>query len=362
MNISEDFIRDIIKNEYGDNYQYIYDHSLLIQYLDKKTGAVHGTSKSRRSLGNIYAIYSLLHFYMIEYYELPDEYRNFNGYNFSVLLKYCKTLYGGVKLQNHSLNNRVNDEFRNKFGREVNDPIINNNGKYLIHIDYLYVDNYDISKTCCKIVEMYMELLSDKDKGLMSVLKQLKELNNPGEKKRIINELLTEDAEARIFEIISYAILKNHYNNIRVYFGYTQETIMEEQLQLYKTGRTNANDGGIDFVMRPIGRFFQVTEVNNYDKYLLDIDKVMHFPVTFVIKTKRDKEIVHKELDDYINDRANGMKIIEERYREAIEEIITINELINWTDGLDDEVVDDIIRDIDIYYRLEMNLDVEEDE
>lgn len=45
---------------------------------------------------------------------------------------------------------------------------------------------------------------------------------------------------------------------------------------MYKTGRTNANDGGIDFVMRPVGRFFQVTEVNNYDKYLLDIDKVIH--------------------------------------------------------------------------------------
>ncbi len=31
---------------------------------------------------------------------------------------------------------------------------------------------------------------------------------------------------------------------------------MKKKLQLYKTGRTNANDGGIDFVMRPIGRFF----------------------------------------------------------------------------------------------------------
>ena len=61
-------------------------------------------------------------------------------------------------------------------------------------------------------------------------------------------------------------------------------------MQLFKTGRTNANDGGIDFVMRPVGRFFQVTEVNNYDKYLLDIDKVMHFPVSFVIKTTNSKK------------------------------------------------------------------------
>ncbi|MCR5356247.1 MAG: hypothetical protein K6E63_02470 [Lachnospiraceae bacterium] len=108
--------------------------------------------------------------------------------------------------------------------------------------------------------------------------------------------------------------------------------------------------------MRPVGRFFQVTEVNNYDKYLLDIDKVMHFPVTFVIKTKKKKDLVLKDLDDYINARANGMVIIEQRYRKAIEEIITINELVEWTYSLDDDDVDGIIRDIDIYYRLEMNI------
>ena len=323
MKISENFIKVILENEYGVDYQYVYDHSFLIQYLDKKTSAVHGTSKSRRSLGNIYAVYSLLHFYVIDYYESPDTYRDFNGYNFSALLEYCKTLYGGVRLQNHPLNNRVNDEFRNKFGREVNDPIINNNGRYLLHIDYLYVDERDISKTCCKIIEKYMELLAEKDKGLTAILEQLKLLDDTSEKKKIVKELLTEDAEARIFEIISYAILKNHYNNIKVYFGYTREAIRGERLQLFKTGRTNANDGGIDFVMRPVGRFFQVTEVNNYDKYLLDIDKVMHFPVTFVIKTKKKKDLVQKDLDDYINTRANGMVIIEQRYRNAIEEIIT---------------------------------------
>ncbi len=110
----------------------------------------------------------------------------------------------------------------------------------------------------------------------------LKELS----KKAKITELLTEDAEARIFEIISYAILKNHYKNIIVYFGYSRDKMEEIPLQLYKTGRTNANDGGIDFVMRPVGRFFQVTEVNNYDKYLLDIDKVIHFPITFIGNSK----------------------------------------------------------------------------
>lgn len=180
--------------------------------------------------------------------------------------------------------------------------------------------------------------------------------------KKSLYALLTEDAEARIFEIISYAILKNHYKNVTVFFGYTKETIDEVALELFKTGRTNANDGGIDFVMRPVGRFFQVTEVNNYDKYLLDIDKVMHFPVSFVIKTSLSKEKVLADLDRYIAQRSSGMTVLEERYKKAIEEIITINELQAWTTELNNNDIDGIIRDIDIYYKLEMNMDAEDEE
>ena len=142
-----------------------------------------------------------------------------------------------------------------------------------------------------------------------------------------------------------------------MYFGYSADSVREEELQLYRTGRTNANDGGIDFVMRPVGRFFQVTEVIGYDKYLLDIDKVMHFPVSFVIKTSSSRQTVLNELEAYINKRANGMKVIEERYKKAIEEIITINELKKWISELSNTDIDNIIRDIDIYYRLEMNMD-----
>lgn len=362
MRISEDFVKNILKDEYKENYQVIYDKSCLIQYLDKKMGAVHGDSKKRRSLANIYAIYSILYFYKDDFYNDPNKYRLFDGYDYMKLFNFYRGLYGGSKLQNHALNSRVNGEFRNKFTQLNNDLIIINNGKYLLHIDYLYVNQNDISKTCVKIIEKYVELLIEKDHALLKILENMKQLTNYNDKKHQINSLLTENAEARIFEIISYAILKNHYNNIKVYFGYTRETIKEEQLQLFKTGRTNANDGGIDFVMRPVGRFFQVTEVDNYDKYLLDIDKVMHFPVTFVIKTKKKKDLVLKDMDDYINARANGMVIIEQRYRKAIEEIITINELVEWTYSLNEQDVDGIIRDIDIYYRLEMNMDNGEEE
>lgn len=362
MKIAEDFVRDILQAQYPAEYQYIYDKSLLLQYLDKKMKAVHGNSKTRRNLANIYSIYSILYCYQKDFYNNPDGYRQFGGYDYMRLFAYYRSLYGGSKLQNHALNSRVNGEFRNKFPSIKNDLIIVDNGKYLLHIDYLYVDDYDISRTVCMIIEKYIDLLMTKDHALISTLRQMQKLTDYVKKKQQINALLTEDAEARIFEIISYAILRNHYKNIKVYFGYSRDTIHEEELQLYKTGRTNANDGGIDFVMRPIGRFFQVTETNNYDKYLLDIDKVMHFPITFVIKTKVLKTQILKELDAYIDERANGMRVIEERYRKAIEEIITINELQQWTEELDDSDVDGIIRDIDIYYKLEMNMGIEEEE
>lgn len=357
--ISEAFVQEILKAAYGSTAASVYESSLLLQYLDKKMRAVHGDSKTRRSLANIYAIYSILHFYADDFFGEPAKYRKFEGYDYMRLFNYYRSLYGGSKLQNHALNSRVNGEFRNKFPRAKNDLIIMDSGRYLLHIDYLYVNGQDVSRVACAIIEKYIELLALKDHALLADLERIKQLSRYDEKKHQINLLLTEDAEARVFEIISYAILKNHYNGQRVYFGYTRETIREEQLQLYKTGRTNANDGGIDFVMRPVGRFFQVTEVNNYDKYLLDIDKVMHFPVTFVIKTNKTKDEVSSDLIAYIQQRANGMEIIEKRYHDAIEEIITINEIKCWTSQLRNEEVDGIIRDIDLYYKLEMNMDVD---
>lgn len=357
MQIKEEFVKEILEAEYPQDFGKIYDSSLLLQYLDRKMKAVHGNSKTRRSLANIYAVFSILHFYTEDFYGQPDKYRIFEGYDYMQLFNFYRGLYGGNKLQNHALNSRVNGEFRNKFPNAVNDLIIIDNGKYLIHIDYLYVGEEDISKAAVKIIDKYIELIKSKDHELINTLQKMQLLTDYSEKRNKIKELLTENAEARVFEIISYAILKNHYKNIKVYFGYSADSVREEELQLYRTGRTNANDGGIDFVMRPVGRFFQVTEVIGYDKYLLDIDKVMHFPVSFVIKTSSSRQTVLNELEAYINKRANGMKVIEERYKKAIEEIITINELKKWISELSNTDIDNIIRDIDIYYRLEMNMD-----
>lgn len=358
MKIKEEFVEIILREKIPNNFQDIYDASLLLQYLDGKMKAVHSGSKTRRSLANIYAIYAILYYYQQDFYGQPDKYRCFAGYEYMRLFSFYRSLYGGYKLQNHALNSRVNGEFRNKFPNAVNDLIINNGGRYLLHIDYLYVDSYDISRICCLIIERYIRLLMTKDRLLADMLQQINIMPDYEERKRALQILLNEEAEARIFEIISYAILRNHYQKIAVYFGFSKYDIHEERLQLYRTGRTNSNDGGIDFVMRPVGRFFQVTEVGDYAKYLLDIDKVMHFPLTFVVKTARTRENVEQELLAYIRQKANGMQVIENRYYGAIEEIITLNELWYWVDELNNNDIDKIIRDIDIYYKLEMNIDI----
>lgn len=108
--------------------------------------------------------------------------------------------------------------------------------------------------------------------------------------------------------------------------------------------------------MRPIGRFFQVTEVNKYDKYLLDMDKIMHFPITFVIKTNTDKQSILEDLKTYIIAKSGDMEVLKNKYFTAIEEIITINELRKWLNELNEENVNDLIRDIDTYYKLEFNI------
>ena len=354
----EPYIKKILVADFGEDWENVYRNAALIQYLNLKSGAIHGNSKSRRSLANWYAIYAILYFYQKKgFVNHKSDYLKFEGFRYSDLFNFQRQQYGGSKLQNHGFNNRAITEFSNKNHTALTMPlIIDNNGKYLIHPDYIYVNNQDIVPTVIRIIKKYQAILYQKDHSFEKDLKDLLAAESVNEQKNKLLSLLTEDSEARIFELISYSILETHYKNQHIFIGYSRQDIEEKALVLYKTGRTNANDGGIDFVMRPLGRFFQVTEVGNYDKYFLDIDKINKFPVTFVVKTNRSSSKIKQELLDYGTNKAGGLKALENSYHNSIEEVITINELKKWMEDLKEKDIHFLVSEIDKYYKLEMNM------
>lgn len=136
--------------------------------------------------------------------------------------------------------------------------------------------------------------------------------------------------------------------------------MIEESLVLYKTGRTNANDGGIDFVMKPLGRFFQVTETVDANKYFLDIDKVQRYPITFVVKTNESREEILQKIAKQAEAKYQ-IKAIVKKYIEAVEEVINIPRLIEiFEEVLAGGKSTSIIEEIVLQSRVEFNVEAEE--
>lgn len=131
----KEFIKDILERHFDKDFLAIYQESPLLRYLNLKTSAIYSNTKSRRNLANLYAVYAILYFYVQNFFNQKEKYKSFDGYEYTKLFIFYRSLYGGEKLQNYALNSRVNGEFKNKIVRENdNDLIIVNNGKYFLHI------------------------------------------------------------------------------------------------------------------------------------------------------------------------------------------------------------------------------------
>ena len=75
------------------------------------------------------------------------------------------------------------------------------------------------------------------------------------------------------------------------------------------------------------------------------------------MKTNKNKELVLEELQEYINKKTGGMQFLKERYEKAIEEIITINEIRDALNSLNNITsLNQIIQDIKLYYQVEFNI------
>ncbi len=335
----------------------------MLQYINIKTKSANRGSKARGSFANLYAIYVIIEDYLNKGFDKKNDYSKYEGVEFTKLFKRQRELPFGAKLQNHALNNRMNAEFEKFFPHSEYTPILRNleTNRYWINENLIKIKfgrkKYNLACAILEIIDQYAKV---KKESLEQFIKHCLTLQKTQKKKssemvRFIFNLLKPNMDARLFEIVSYSILKYHYNDQKIYWGFEVDQIKEDKLTLYKTGRTNANDGGIDFVMKPLGRFFQVTETLDVKKYFLDIDKIHRYPVTFVVKSKDSKQkILEKIKTDAI--RIYSIKKVVEKYMESIEEIININQLHEcFKSAVKDGYTDEIFNEIILQSKVEFN-------
>lgn len=325
----------VLEESFGEQAGIILKQSPLLQYLNIKTRSVSKSSKSRSSFGNLYAIYVLVEDYLNHKFDQRGNYSSYKGARFSDLFFRQRQMPFGSKLQNHALNHRMNEEFHKYFPETEFIPILRDvqQSRYWINENLLIAKveqtEINLAPSIKKIIDTYIHT---KQVLFTTFIKNCERLSQKARRNNIVDtdfvvNLLSPNQDARIFEIVSYALLRYYYHERVIYFGYSPEVLQSQNLHLYKTGRTNASDGGIDFVMRPLGRFFQVTETLDVKKYFLDIDKVEKFPISFVIKSTEDTEIIYQKIREGAK-RLYAIDLIVDKYMACIEEIINIPKLL----------------------------------
>ncbi|MBF0211144.1 MAG: restriction endonuclease [Desulfamplus sp.] len=348
-------IKRVLQKYFGKNTDNIFEKSQLIQYINQKTRSANKGSKSRSNFANIYAIYVLIEDYIENGYDKKGNYSQYEGALFSRLFARQRELPFGSKLQNHPLNNRMNSEFQKYFPNSEYIPILRNleTNRYWINENLLKIKidrkSFNISKAIIEIIDEYIKTKQDAFERFLKNCERLQKIEKTNSKsiEEFIIGLLSPNVDARLFEIVSYSILKYYYQDQIIIWGFEIDKLNTEKLKLYKTGRTNANDGGIDFVMKPLGRFFQVTETLDFKKYFLDIDKIQKYPITFIIKSDQQVDELRNKIKENAI-KSYSIKTIVEKYMNCIEEVINIpllNERFNEavTQGYLQNILDEIV-------------------
>ena len=368
-NTFESYIKKYLDERYGERSEELYSLSYILQYLVNKTKSANRGAKARGSFANLYAIYVIVEDYLKQGFDHNGGYDQYEGAQFSALFKRQRELPFGAKLQNHALNSRMNEEFFKFFPTQQGIyPIMRDlkTQRYWFNENYLKIkvgkETINIATDIINIIDAYVAVKQDSFKQFIEQCQQLQEIEDkkPESVKAFILSLLAPNVDARLFEIVSYSILKYYYSGQHIFWGYSIEELKQEYLHLYKTGRTNANDGGIDFVMKPLGRFFQVTETLDFKKYFLDIEKIEKYPISFVIKSEEtESELKNKLKTDAIKTYV-VQKVVDD-YMSCIEEIINIPKLKAYLNHLEAKgQVSDILQEIILQSKVEFNYDDEE--
>ena len=358
-------INNILQKHFKKNAEEIFDKSQLIQYINEKTRSANKGSKARSSFANLYAIYIIIEDYIAKEFNKKGDYSKYQGALFNKLFARQRELPFGGSLQNHALNNRMNSEFQKYFPSSEYIPILRNleTKRYWINENLLKVSigktNYNLAECIIEIIDDYVKTKQDSFKRFVKSCEELQVIGKttPKKVKEFIIGLLAPNVDARLYEIVSYSILKYYFHDQTIIWGFEIDKLNKETLKLYKTGRTNANDGGIDFVMKPLGRFFQVTETLDFKKYFLDIDKIQKYPITFVIKSEETIENLKKKIQLNAS-KTYSIKAIVDKYMDCIEEVInipTLNKRFNdaTKQGYLNNILDEIVTQSKVEFNYE---------
>ena len=362
-------IKNVLQKNFAKNSFEIFEKSSLIQYVNEKTRSANKGSKSRSSFANLYAIYVIVEDYILHGFSQKGDYSQHEGALFNKLFARQRELPFGNKLQNHALNNRMNSEFEKYFPNSEFKPILRDlaTNRYWINENLLNmkvgIESFNIAKSIIEIIDEYAQTKQDSFQRFVKSCEELQIIGGTSSEQveDFIKELLAPNVDARLFEIVSFSILKYYYYDQTIIWGFEIDKLTTENLKLFKTGRTNANDGGIDFVMKPLGKFFQVTETLDFKKYFLDIDKIQKYPITFVIKSVESIEDLKRKIQENAFKTYPVMAIVD-KYMSCIEEIINIPVLIErFNHAVGQGKLNNILNEIILQSKVEFNyLEVEE--
>lgn len=370
-------IIQILEKYFGEYAKDVFEASPLLGYLNNKTKAANRGSKARGAFANHYALYVVIEDYLAKGFldgKAGYSYSKYEGAKFSDLFRRQRELPFGAKLQNHALNARLNDEFRKFYPTVGKQPIVRDveTQRYWIQEDLLQVQirqrngkdfTYNIAQAVIEVIDAYVATKKAAFEGFLEACRKIADLGkeNPEQAIEFVIQQLKPNVDARVFEIVSYAVLKVKYGQKTVWIGDAKDAVSEEALVLYKTGRTNANDGGIDFVMKPLGRFFQVTETIDVSKYFLDIDKVQRFPITFVVKSDESAEQIRTSIRIQAIAKYK-IEAVVGSYMKAIEEIINVQNLVDaFTEVVNSGKLQEVMDEIVVQSKVEFNYSDDEE-